>query len=92
MRHRNSMFETGNDRGTGDPGLSKVQILTIVLSVISVIAAILIIANFGMITAQIAMNIANLLSSGALVLVTIVALAVLIGRFRWRARRSFWGW
>ena len=90
MRHRNSMFETGNYRGTGDPGLSKVQILTIVLSVISVIAAILIIANFGMITAQIAMNIANLLSSGALV--TIVALAVLIGRFRWRARRSFWGW
>ena len=92
MRHSRNIFESDCYRGTGIRDYSLNQILTVVLSVISLIAAIYIIANFGKITAKIAIGIVNLLSMGLPVLIVIIGIMILIGRLNWRMRRSFWGW
>lgn len=92
MKHSGNIFKTGNCRGPGKPSFSGVQILTIILSVISFIAAIFIIANFGTITAKIAVGIVNLLSTGLLIFIAVIAVIILIGRWRWGMRRRFWDW
>lgn len=92
MRYSRNIFESDRCGRTGIPALSGPQILTVILSMISFIAAICIVANFGRITAKIAIGIVNLLSSGIPVLILIAAAAVFLGRWRWRMRRAFWGW
>lgn len=92
MRRSGNIFESDCYRGTGIRNYSGNQILTIVLSIISLIGAICIIANFGMVTAKIAIGIVNLLSMGLPVLVVMIAILILIGRLNRRMRRSFWGW
>ena len=54
MRYSNNIFENDSHRGEGSPSLSGAAITVIILSVISVLAAIFIIVNFEAITAQIA--------------------------------------
>lgn len=92
MRNSRNMFGTENYRGRGTPAFSGIQILTIVLGAISAIAAVLIIANFGAVTARIAIGVVNLLSTGLPILLVIGIAVFLIARFRWRMRRGFWGW
>lgn len=54
MRHRNNIFEQETYRGTGIKAMSAVQLTVIILSAISVIAAVYIVANFNEITARMA--------------------------------------
>ena len=63
MRHVGDIFEQESYRGTGIRTMSGVILTRIICSVISGVAAIGIIANFGTVTARIAIFMANLLSS-----------------------------
>lgn len=92
MRHSRNIFEGNSYRGTGIPTTSATQVMTIVLSVISLIVGIAIIANFNEITAKIAIGMADFLSSGFPILIVILVVGFLMARLRWRIRRSFWGW
>ncbi len=92
MRRSGNIFETDCYRGRGIRDYSGNQILTIVLSIISLIAVIYIIADFDKVTARIAIGIANLLSMGLPVLAVLLGIMILVGRLSRRMRRSFWGW
>lgn len=92
MRYSGNIFENGSYRGTGIRTASGVKMVTSILSGISVLAAILIIANFGAITAKIAIGTANFLSSGFPVLLIIIAAIYFVMKLKWRMRRRFWGW
>ena len=89
MRRIHNMFEPDGYRGTGRPEFTGMQILTIVLSVLSLLGAIYIIANFNALLARIAICVANLLTMGFPLLVLLVVIAVWVGRTRWRRRRWF---
>lgn len=92
MRHSRNIFEADSYGGTGRYAGSGAQILTIVLSVISLSAAIFIIVNFNAVTVKIARGAARFLTAGFPAVILITVAAVLIGRWRWRMRRRFWGW
>lgn len=64
MRRVGNIFEQESYRGAGIRAVSGVTLTMIVCSVLSVLAAIGIIANFGAVTARIAIFMANTLSSG----------------------------
>ena len=61
---RGNIFEQESYRGTGVRTLSSERLTLIICSVLSGLAAFSIIANFGAVTARIAIFMANLLSSG----------------------------
>lgn len=92
MRRAGNIFEQESYRGTGVRTMSGVTLTLVICSVLSVLAAINIIANFGAVTARIAIFMANLLSSGFPILIVIAAVVYFIVRLRWKLRRSFWGW
>ncbi|MCD8148315.1 MAG: hypothetical protein LUE92_01875 [Clostridiales bacterium] len=92
MRRTENIFEQESYRGTGVRTMSGVTLTWIICSTISVLAAIGIIANFGAVTARIAIFMANLLSSGFLILVAILAVVCFVVRIRWKLHRSFWRW
>ena len=82
MRYSNNIFENDSHRGGGRPSLSGAAITAIILGVISVLAAIFIIVNFDAVTAQIAVWAAEALSSGAMILITILVITMSFGRLR----------
>lgn len=90
MRYSSNIFESDSYRGTGTPSVSGVKVLTIVLSVISVIGAILLIANFDMVVAKIAIGVAGLLSTMIPFIIGIVGLIILFVKLKWKMYRSFW--
>lgn len=92
MRRVGNIFEQESYRGAGIRAVSGVTITMIVCSVLSVLAAIGIIANFGAVTARIAIFMANTLSSGFPILVVVIAVVYFVVRLKWKLRRSFWGW
>lgn len=92
MGRAGDIFEQESYRGTGVRTMSGVTLTLIICSVISGLAAISIIANFGAVTARIAIFIDNLLSSGFPILIVIAAVVYFIVRLKWKLRRSFWGW
>ena len=92
MRRVGNIFEQENYRGAGIRAVSGVTLTMIVCSVLSVLAAIGIIANFGAVTARIAIFMANTLSSGFPILVVVIAVVYFVVRLKWKLRRSFWGW
>lgn len=92
MKHAGNIFEQEGCRGTGTGSMSDVTLTMIICSVLSGLAAINIIVNFGAITARIAIFVANLLSSGLLILIAAAVFIYFIMRLKWRLRRSFWGW
>lgn len=92
MRHSGNIFEGESYRGTGVGTISNVTVVTIALSAISVLAVIGLIANFGEITAKIAIWMADVLSSGFPILLIVVAIIYLVARLKWKMRRRFWGW
>lgn len=92
MRRAGNIFEEESYRGTGVRTVWGVTLTLIICSVLSGLAAISIIANFGVVTARIAIFIANLLSSGFPILIVIATVVYFIVRLKWKLRRSFWGW
>ena len=92
MRSTGDIFEQESYKGTGGRNMSGVSLAMIICSVISVLAAIFIIVNFKVITVRIAIFMANLLSSGALILVVVIVVSYLIVRLKWKMRRRFWRW
>lgn len=89
---RGNVFEQEGYRGTGVRTLSGERLTLIICSVLSGLAAFSIIANFGAVTARIAIFMANLLSSGFPILIVIAAVVYFVVRLKWKLRRSFWGW
>ena len=92
MRRAGNIFEQESYRGTGVRTMSSVTITLIVCFVLSGLAAISIIANFGAVTARIAIFMANLLSSGFPILIVIAAVVYFTMRLKWKLRGNFWGW
>lgn len=92
MRRAGNIFEQESYRGVGIRAVSGVTLTMIVCSVLSVLAAIGSIANFGAVTARIAIFMANTLSSGFPILVVVIAVVYFVVRLKWKLRRSFWGW
>ena len=89
---RGNVFEKESYRGTGVRTLSGERLTLIICSVLSGLAAFSIIANFGAVTARIAIFMANLLSSGFPILIVMAAVVYFVVRLKWKLRRSFWGW
>ena len=92
MRRAGNIFEQESYRGTGVRTVSGVTLTLIICSALSGLAAISIIANFGAVTARIAIFMANLLSSGFPILIVIAAVIYFVVRLKWKLRRSFWRW
>lgn len=94
MRISREMFEPDSSPrgGSGFPGGTGERAVTVVLSVVSLLGAVYVGFNFGRITAVIAIGIVNLLTSAVPLFVLILAVALLICRWKWRLFRSFWGW
>ena len=75
MKNENDIF--GSERGFGaDTGISAVTITTLILSAISIAAAIFVIINFNIITAVIAMW--ELLASAIIILAVVAEILCLI--------------
>lgn len=89
---RGNVFEQESYRGTEVRTLSGERLTLIICSVLSGLAAFSIIANFGAVTARIAIFMVNLLSSGFPILIVIAAVVYFVVRLKWKLRRSFWGW
>jgi polyferredoxin len=90
MRYSGNIFKPDSYRSKGTHSVSGVMILTIVLSLLSLIAGIYIIVRFYIVTAVIAYLTMKLLSSGAVLLIIIVGLMFLFGGC-WRRRyRGYW--
>lgn len=70
--------------------MSAVQLTVIILSAISVIAAVYIVANFNEITARMAIFAANILTSGMPLIVAAIAGIYLVIRIKWKWRTRFW--
>lgn len=92
MRRAGNIFEQERYRGTGLRTMSDVTLALVICSVLSGLAAFSIIANFGAVTARIAIFMAKLLSSGFPILIVIAAVVCFTVRLRWKLRRGFWGW
>jgi len=77
MKNENDIF--GSERSFGvDTGISAVTITTLILSVISIAAAIFVIINFNIITAVIAMWVSELLASAIIILAVVAGILCLI--------------
>lgn len=71
-------------------GVPANKILLIVLSSISALMALVILFKFKLITALIAMGVAEILTTGIPILIVIGIFFYIIFRINWRARRYFW--
>lgn len=89
MRYSNNIFEPESHRGNGGGTLSDTGVVTIVLSAISLLAAIFIIANFGEITASIAIWVVNTLSAGVPFFMIGAAILYFVLRLKRRWHRHF---
>jgi len=69
---------------------SNVRYATIACSVITVLEAIILIANFDAITASIAITVANILTSVFPFVIFMIVLGVILYNMTWRARRRWW--
>ncbi|MCR5835607.1 MAG: hypothetical protein K6G88_03785 [Lachnospiraceae bacterium] len=92
MREIVDIFKDESYRGTGIKTVSANTIVTIVLSAISVIAGIFIVANWGSITAKIAIWMADFISSGLIVLIVVGIVIYYWTKFKWKLRSRFWNW
>lgn len=92
MRHLGNIFGSESYRGTGIRTISAVSVVTMVLTVLSVIGAIYVVANFDELTAKIAIWMVDFLSSGVLILVTILVIAYFVIKLKWKMHRYFWGY
>lgn len=95
MRHADNIFESEKDCKEGIRSISGTTITFVVLAMISLVAGGYILLNFDNITTQIALWVANFLSSGFVIVMVIAAILYVIMRIRWRmfrGYRRFWRW
>lgn len=92
MRRAGNIFEQESYRGNGVRIMSGVTLTLLICSVLSGLTAFSIIANFGAVTARIAIFMVNLLSSGVPILIVIAVAVYFTVRLKWKLRKSFWGW
>lgn len=92
MRRVGNIFEQESYRGTGVRTMSGVTITLIICSVLSGLTAFSIIANFGAVTARIAIFMAEFLSSGFPILIVIAAVVYFTVRLKWKLRGRFRRW
>ena len=92
MRRTGNVFEQESCRGTGTRTISGVMLTLTICSVLSGLAAVSVIANFGAVTARIAIFMASLLSSVFPILIVTAAVVSFTVRLKWKLHRSFWGW
>lgn len=82
----NDIFQQRSSRGSSGEELSRL------LSMVSVMLVILIAMNFDRITAKIAIGIVDILTGGIPIVAILILIVVVLTRFTWKMRRSFWGW
>ena len=90
MRHGSNIFEQETHRRTGIKEMTTVQLTVIILSAISVIAAVYIVVNFNEITARMAIFIANILTSGMPLIVAAIVGIYFVIRLKWKWHTRFW--
>ncbi len=86
------MFKRDIYRDIGMGTWQPEQIVAVILSIISVIAAILILANFDTVTAKIAIGVVNILTSWVPKLVLVLLVIIGIVYLKWKVRRRYWLW
>lgn len=84
------MFRRNFYNGTGTGFWSMEQIVTVILSLASALALIMIIANFSAVTAKIAIGVVSLLTSWVPILVVIALLIIGFMKLKRNVKRSFW--
>lgn len=92
MRNSGNIFGQESYRGTGIRTISAVSLATMVLTVLSVIGAIYVVANFGELTARIAIWMVDFLTSGFLIMVAILVIFYFVIKLKCKMHRYFWGW
>lgn len=88
--NRNDMFSERRSRGGGISELGGLQLLTLVLSVISAVAFLYVICNFGRISMSIAVWVVNFLTSGTPLFLLIIGVPILMTVFKWKMWSHFW--
>lgn len=91
MGNRRNIFG-GDAGGIGWTFMPPDRIAAIVMGGISLIASVFVVAFFDEITARIAVLMADLLTSGALVLITIIGVVIVLTAIRRKIRRAIFGW
>lgn len=91
------MRSTGNGREArtragGSSTWPGARLTARILSVLTALGGIWIIANFGKITAKLAIWSVRVLSFGTSVLIVAVVIAALVIRIKWRLRGRLWRW
>ena len=92
MRYSRNIFESENYRGAGVRTISAETIVASILTVLSALAVVFIIANFDEIMAMIAIGMADFLTSAFPILILAVAIICFMVITKRRARRRFWRW
>ncbi|MDM8237390.1 hypothetical protein [[Ruminococcus] torques] len=92
MRYSRNIFEGENYRGAGVRTVSAETVVASILTVLSALAVVFIIANFDEITAMIAIWMAGFLTSVFPILVFAVIITCFVVITKRRARRRFWRW
>lgn len=87
---RNDIFGESTSGKTYYQGPSSCKIVITVLSVVSVIAALVILFNFKLVTALIAMGVAEILTTAIPIIFLFGIIIYIIFRIKWRARRYWW--
>ena len=92
MRYSRNIFEGENYRGAGVRIVSAETVVASILTVLSALAVVFIIANFNEITAMLAIWMAGFLTSVFPILVFAVIIICLMVIIKQRTRRRFWRW
>lgn len=90
MRRTCNIFESRSYRGTGQAVFTPASVTTMILSAVSFLAAVFIIANYDEITARIAIWVAGFLSSAFPVVVLILAAVYLMAKLKWKLIKRWW--
>lgn len=92
MRYSRNIFEGENYRGAGVRTVSAETVVASILTVLSTLAVVFIIANFNEITAMLAIWMAGFLTSVFPILVFAVIITCFVVITKRRARRRFLRW
>lgn len=90
MRYSRNIFENENFRGAGVRSVSAEKVTASMLTMLSGLAVLFIIANFEEITVAIAVWMAGLLTSVFPIFAVVIISIIVIVKLR--ARRRFWRW
>lgn len=92
MKSARNIFEEEKHPQSGMGMCSETMVTFIILSLLSVMMLGYLIFNFDALSMKIALCVANILSSGFLILVAGLLIFSVIMRIRWGMYRRFWRW